>query len=1077
MKLQENFGKCCLFLHPDASTLLNPIYDMLGAKANHSFPEFYKEYVLPHFDIFSRNCQIGFLNHIKNLVLPMSTSEQDFLNYIRSTPCNPDETGNLHCASFFHDPCNEVFKVMFDSSTSKFPSDPFNEAEWLKFLIKIGLKRDIDEAQFLDFCREVESIASKSQGDETNANRSKVLVQYLLDKAHLRDLFFLSSVSNIKFITPEKVENDLLTLHKQHQCDDADVKLQYVQFRDSVPWEHRKLVWTSAQILPLWAQPSFASDLASHLGVLAEPSVETVVIHLEIICSSLPKALEEADALPPRRRLKEILMSIYDFLEQSSKYPVKEVSDGCSWGCQTIVSHLKCIPCILLDDENSRALVKGEQMSFTVPRERSLSPFFYPVPREYCAYQHFLKRLGATEEVTPFQMANVLKAIKDCCQDEWMSPNDELKARHAMFFFFKSLVSDCDETASEISKLTELYLPSESKFLIKSSELVCKVPPRLTKAVSKLEHHVLFPLVECGLSRAQGGVYLEALPEHLRPVPFEDLVREEMDPACVNETCLYGKGNCSFIEKYILVLRSTQFWQGIIRLIKHYRKSDELTDEEKEKAGRLGSSKVAIKCMKTINSHLVDVKTQTPLEGSSCERTCYVVKESKSWTLYIQHEFGGNKTQAILSKSVNEVMEGLLDESCMAELTDMLSCDAPSQIAGVLSAHDISHDFSEEDEELGREVPVVYHYLILQNPLCTFDKGARVAYGVDTKEEEEEEEDWREEDEGATTKYILAKIISKSIQDGQAYVSKSILSGQAYDFEAEYMIDLGSKSKAIRASVLDLYKYQDDIKENLVSGVVMQNNVDVDKEKEKIREVLLIAGNLPLKIRRKVLRRLYLHWLQSKSSGNAEVVTQIIEFLISMVKAMEDETDGSVWCGPSLRFFQRCKRRARREKVTFGNFQSSFSGSMRFFPESSDYANPKPKEASRWIEQSQADLEAAKFLYSPASRFHALVCFLSEQVVEKCLKATLYAKCGLQQEQLHTHDVIRLADHVNRLHKAPRKVVERAVSVANYYLPTRYPNRQPFDKVPAKEFSKEQAEEALKIADELLKSIKTFVNS
>ena len=470
--------------------------------------------------------------------------------------------------------------------------------------------------------------------------------------------------------------------------------------------------------------------------------------------------------------------------------------------------------------------------------------------------------------------------------------------------------------------------------------------------------------------------------------------------------------------------------------------------------------------MSTIKIRLVDVKTQRPLEESSFERTCYVVNKDDSWILYIQHELGGTQTQGILSKAVNEIMDGCVDG--VAELTDMLSCDMPSKIPGVLSAHDISLDFVDEDEELGHVVPEISHYLMQQNPLCKFDDGARVAYGVDQREGE----DLTEEKAGdSSTKYTLAKIIS--------CVSQSDETGVEYDFSAEYVIDLGSKSKVETVSVLDLYKYRQDETGNLetdeeddASGLP----VDVNGEKRKIRVALLVARKLPLTLRRKVIRRLYLHWLRRKNS-------EITDFLISEVKRMEEEMDSTD--GPagffsiSHRFFCRWKRQGKQEERTYNNYNSSMSVSesshfSHRFHEVSDYANPDFAEASRWIKQSRAELETAKLL---RSRSHFQVCFLSEQVVEKCLKAALYAKCGLSRNQLNTHDVYRLGGMVQGLDGAPKDEVSRAVSVvADYYLPTRYPDRQPKYKVPAEEFSIEQAKEALKVAEEVLKSIEKFVD-
>ena len=132
--------------------------------------------------------------------------------------------------------------------------------------------------------------------------------------------------------------------------------------------------------------------------------------------------------------------------------------------------------------------------------------------------------------------------------------------------------------------------------------------------------------------------------------------------------------------------------------------------------------------MKKIDIHLINVSMEKSLPRSSVERSCHVEKEENSWTLYIQHEFGGKKNHAIFAKAVNEIMDGCLEQ--VSELTDVLSCDSPSQIPGVLTDHNIAIDHNEEIELLGQSVPNVYHHLMIQKPLCDFKQGDCVAYDV-----------------------------------------------------------------------------------------------------------------------------------------------------------------------------------------------------------------------------------------------------------------------------------------------------------------------------------------------------------
>ena len=168
------------------------------------------------------------------------------------------------------------------------------------------------------------------------------------------------------------------------------------------------------------------------------------------------------------------MTSIYAFLQGATPCSEKVISNNCDSKCKTIGSRLETTPCILVDD--NKVLVRGDQLSFKVHQEKPLRPFLYAIPRNY---EHILKRLGATEQITLIQLAKVFKTMRDRCKGEKINPEYESKAQDATYLFFKSILkeSDAGEGESKITNLTELYLPSADKRLIKSNELLCKVPP------------------------------------------------------------------------------------------------------------------------------------------------------------------------------------------------------------------------------------------------------------------------------------------------------------------------------------------------------------------------------------------------------------------------------------------------------------------------------------------------------------------------------------------------------------------------------------------------------------------------
>ena len=868
-----------LFLHGDALPALLPLYKGLGTTRRPNVSQFYIDFILPNFSMFDRKSQEKHLVYLKDEELPISPKKDLLLESLRRTPCVPDEKGNLNCADKYFDPGNELFRIMLASNL--FPPSPFNEDGWLDFLVSIGLQEDVSEKQFLEFSEKVARIGNQSSDYNLNVKRSKTLVDALVKTKSLLKIeclqssIFLSKISTVKFIASDKVSPEFSSMHEQYQCT-GEEHPPFISYLDAVPSIYQNLVWTSAPLLPTWAHPN--EDLVNNgLKIVEEPTVETVVKHLKNISGSLTQTTKK-EILSNPDKVQEIMTSIYSFLSENIKCPEKEVSDCCTETCKEVGRRLRNVRCIYMED---KTLIKGEQLSFKLRGKNRLNPFLYTTPREYGGYEHLLKRLGATEKVISLQLANVLKAMKERSKNGPMDHDFESKAKIATVLLLECVDRESrhGENVSKISDLTEMFLPSDTKFLVKSNELVSKVPLRLLPIISEQNYHVLFPLEECGLPRASVDRYLTALPEHLRPVPWNQLVSEVLDPLCLNATCQDCQDDsvCRFIERYIDILKSTHFQEGVARLLIHQKQSNELTEEDEERSSRfLYLAKVEIKCMQAIKVCLVDAKTQKPLERSySRERPCYVDKKDNRWKLYVMHD---TTPLGFLTKLVNEVMDSCIEDRYLPLLTDMLQCDSPSKISEWLTEEDITLFSSKEN--------------------------------------------------------IMAELSSDESED------------------------------------------------------------ELDETEDEPR--------------------------LSRLSQTTESSNSISE---------------SHWC-----------------------------------------TTPDRNEAHRWMTQSLSDLDVAKFLLTANPPFSATACFFSHQVVEKGLKAILYAKCGINDEQLSSHKVYELASDVETRMKVPSKFIDLAAKVRNYYLPTRYPNKQPSPVVPAEAYDEEQARNAVQNAADFLEIVEILID-
>ncbi len=85
----------------------------------------------------------------------------------------------------------------------------------------------------------------------------------------------------------------------------------------------------------------------------------------------------------------------------------------------------------------------------------------------------------------------------------------------------------------------------------------------------------------------------------------------------------------------------------------------------------------------------------------------------------------------------------------------------------------------------------------------------------------------------------------------------------------------------------------------------------------------------------------------------------------------------------------------------------------------------------------------------------------------------LFHSCGISDRLLESHKVRDLACELREKTGIPDdKTMESVRMVANYYLPTRYPNCQPFPVVPAEAFDKNEAEAAVDAASKVLEYVK-----
>lgn len=124
------------------------------------------------------------------------------------------------------------------------------------------------------------------------------------------------------------------------------------------------------------------------------------------------------------------------------------------------------------------------------------------------------------------------------------------------------------------------------------------------------------------------------------------------------------------------------------------------------------------------------------------------------------------------------------------------------------------------------------------------------------------------------------------------------------------------------------------------------------------------------------------------------------------------------------------------------------------------------KKYSLWLNQAKNDLQWAK--HSLEGGYYSQVCFISQQVGEKSLKALAYFK-GADMVKGHSIAIIARELNINGdIEKSARRL-------DLYYMASRYPDALPDPIAPVDYFTKTEAEEAIVYAELILNKISSII--
>ena len=989
-EMQElGFNQHVVFLESRLS--LSLLFEFLGFQCV-SAVDVYCNFILKSFDTFSSEGRLAHLRYIRDSTLVMTTTSESeketLVTCLKNTPMVTSEDGSLKKASSFYDPRNDVFKVMV--SNDKFLPEPFMKDEWFSFMKKIGLIWEVSQDLFKTFATEV-AREGAMQRTEVTDKKSKVLVKHLFLRENVVKEGILRDVSDIRFVATNVVTKELRALHPQF-AEESSGNIPYTAFNGSVIAEHTKKVWSTAALLPDWADPrkyqysmevpeslnesAYCNEILDQLQVLRTPTVEIVAFHCQNLSWSFEK---ENDSDLPSDQIctrMSVMRNIYRFLQTNARS--SDIAKG-------LLAHT---PFVLV--EQGQRVVYAKQIVIEIYEDHEIKPFLYKMPSELSEFIQLFKCLGCSPSATPSHYAMVLNMLHGQCKANELNPNEVVDALRAV----KGLLETMQDNPNAETAISTLYLPATYPFhrdfalndsflpvaLKKASELIFDDAPHYLDRVYNFDLPFVVDLRRasvCLKGKANFKDLIMLLPSALRPQMMSIVIEEKL----VDDSEQFDVGAASSLRKQ---LHSEQFYRGIIRLIRHANQDGAL-DESVAATVRSSLQSIEFLGMSKIVTHLVH--SGEAIRGSELEVSYFVEKGSESgeciWKVYVNAVQDAEETISTialtLSQVIAEVCRGLLGETILL-IPEMLRID-PGKIFSLLDnmkiRRDDSNDASKRDvlPPPGSFIPIAMHNLL--NPAFeAFTPGEYVGYELHDPSLELQEGD-------AT--YIYAVIIEEVPGDDGSTFTKL------------YKINIGEDKGPQIVEATNLYKFHR-VQEVTSSEVALSDQQgspysasDRQKIFDEISRALEEAWRLPEDRRKQIVKRLFLQWHPDKNPGNEAFCTEVFQHIKSEIERLErgESRRDESWSSTYGAFYGFWGRRAKQYRSQRQGYRDSFfrhygSSGYRtrswYVPPSFCKTNPQPREARRWFRQAEADLEAADNDIATVKPSYEWACFKCHQV-------------------------------------------------------------------------------------------------
>ncbi len=639
-------------------TALERIYSFIGCHKL-TAKELYVTYILEHFEYLSSRGRLEHLQYVyENYISKEARKKavdvecEELINKMKTTAVVEDDKGKLQTADNFFDSDRNVFRIMRHQYLAPVKNVQryilFQEQHWLQLLREIGLVTEISTALFVQFAREVAKDGEEKPSDSTE-RKSKALIEHLFKDASPHTLH---AAQLIRFIPCVDVGTALEDLHPS-----AAPASMYTCLAGSYDSSQQILVWTECCIIPDWAHPQINYNLKddrkhylmNRLSMEKTPPASVVVAHLHNVSSNWTNTNDpDANSCKWRRKVFKEILAYLDSQEKGIT--------------ESILDKLRRMPCVLVEDE--RKVVQPSQTVLNMDVRDEIRPYLYKVPVFLAEYHTLLQKIGATESATSVQFANVLRCIFDrhCSpnNDPKLKPTQAYKAADAMRGFFG--VSYCN--IEETDAVSTLFLLSESRKLLPSTQLVFNNSPSFYVRCKTLQLEFLVELVQCSIGTSPEDLF-DILPRCFHPKILSSLVTEVVDQICQDQA-MENHLTKELSEK----IGSEELGQAVRRLICHesYKRGQRPDVSNINKLVSLLPT-FEVKMVDQLATHLV--YNQNEIKASRNAKSCFMQvvnygSRSDRRIIYIQTVNNLGMDELIgVTEEISQLMDGQLQNSVL----------------------------------------------------------------------------------------------------------------------------------------------------------------------------------------------------------------------------------------------------------------------------------------------------------------------------------------------------------------------------------------------------------------------------